>query len=195
MTTKPPCRERLEFAAPPGIPPGTATIRRTNGRRTVLDVVDDAIDLGTEDSSSSDSSLSDAADSGSTSDGDNGLTGGDEPAVVSDSNGQLRLSEKVWAELDQIKLPKTRSWLGRCVQALFDRATLLANCPGRRGKRLWQPSRLTRRMVGQRRFRPSRASWMRGRVVDTDFQNKKSCLCERYCRVESRCLLLRTALR
>jgi hypothetical protein len=89
----------------------------------------DAIDDGAQ----VDDSSTQIDDSTSTDDGaqnaDQTQTQDDTAPVISDANGQLKLSEKARAELDRIKAENPR--LAREMRAaLFDRQTLLARVPG-----------------------------------------------------------------
>lgn len=69
-----------------------------------------------------------ASQDGGAQDGQSQQTQDDSP-VISDANGQLRLSEKARAELDRIKAENPR--LAREMRAaLFDRQTLLSKVPG-----------------------------------------------------------------
>jgi hypothetical protein len=85
-------------------------------------VVDESADLGSDSSATDDSAQDSTVD-------DNQQQHDDTAPVISDANGQLKLSEKARAELDRIKAENPK--LAREMRAaLFDRQTLLAKVPG-----------------------------------------------------------------
>ena len=92
----------------------------------LLDAVDDAVDTDVQvDDSSADSTATDDSTQVDT----DVQTHEDTAPVISDANGQLKLSEKARAELDRIKADNPK--LAREMRAaLFDRQTLLAKVPG-----------------------------------------------------------------
>ena len=84
------------------------------------------VDLGTE---STDATTDSTATDRSTQSTDQNQTREDSAPVISDANGQLKLSDTARAELDKIKAENPL--LAREMRAaLFDRQTLLAKVPG-----------------------------------------------------------------
>ena len=81
--------------------------------------VDDSADLGTDSTATVDSAKDNSVDQSQA----------DTDPVVTDANGQLKLSETTKAELDRIKAENPK--LARTIRAaLFDRQTLLSKVPG-----------------------------------------------------------------
>jgi hypothetical protein len=96
--------------------------------QALLDVpVDEVVDTGVDESADSGAD-SNATDDSSHADAAAGSQQDTAP-VITDANGQLKLSEKARAELDRIKADNPK--LAREMRAaLFDRQTLLAKVPG-----------------------------------------------------------------
>lgn len=95
----------------------------------VMDAVDDVIDLDVTDSGDTgDTGSGEGGESGETSQAST-ETGAEASPVVADANGNLKLSEKARAELDQIKQRDPK--LAREMRAaLFDRQALMQKVPG-----------------------------------------------------------------
>ena len=92
-------------------------------------LLDAPVDAAVDDTQVDDSAVDTTATDDSTQTQETTQTQDDTAPVISDANGQLRLSEKARAELDRIKAENPK--LAREMRAaLFDRQTLLSKVPG-----------------------------------------------------------------